>query len=82
MPPQGEVCEPANINSAEQIVISGHAAAVERATKLASERGAKRAIMLAGQRALPLFADEAGTGQAGCGPRIAGISKARGSDRL
>jgi [acyl-carrier-protein] S-malonyltransferase len=43
---QGEVCEPANINSAEQIVISGHTAAVERATKLASERGAKRAIML------------------------------------
>lgn len=44
---QGEVCEPANVNSADQIVISGHAAAVERATKLASERGAKRAIMLA-----------------------------------
>ena len=43
---QGEVCEPANINSAEQIVISGRAAAVERATKLAGERGAKRAIML------------------------------------
>ena len=43
---QGEVCEPANINSAEQIVISGQTAAVERATKLASERGAKRAIML------------------------------------
>jgi [acyl-carrier-protein] S-malonyltransferase len=43
---QGEVCDPANINSAEQIVISGHAAAVGRATKLASERGAKRAIML------------------------------------
>jgi [acyl-carrier-protein] S-malonyltransferase len=43
---QGAVCEPANINSAEQIVISGHTAAVERATQLASERGAKRAIML------------------------------------
>src|SRR5579862_2224502 len=43
---QGEVCEPANINSSEQVVISGHTAAVERATKLASERGAKRAIML------------------------------------
>ena len=43
---QGEVCEPANINSAEQIVISGHAAAVERATRIASERGAKRAVML------------------------------------
>jgi [acyl-carrier-protein] S-malonyltransferase len=43
---QGEVCEPANINSPEQIVISGHKAAVERAAKLASERGAKRAVML------------------------------------
>jgi len=43
---QGEVCEPANINSPEQIVISGHTAAVERATKLADERGAKRAKIL------------------------------------
>ena len=43
---QGEVCQPANINSSEQIVISGNTAAVERAAKLASERGAKRAIML------------------------------------
>jgi [acyl-carrier-protein] S-malonyltransferase len=43
---QGEVCEPANINSSEQIVISGNTAAVERAAALASERGAKRAIML------------------------------------
>ena len=43
---QGEVCEPANVNSPEQIVISGHAAAVERAVKLAQERGAKRAIIL------------------------------------
>jgi len=43
---QGEVCEPANINSPEQIVISGHANAVERATKLADDRGAKRAKLL------------------------------------
>ena len=43
---QGEICAPANINSSEQIVISGHTSAVERATKIASERGAKRAIML------------------------------------
>jgi [acyl-carrier-protein] S-malonyltransferase len=43
---QGQVCDPANINSAEQIVISGNTAAVERAAKLASERGAKRAVML------------------------------------
>src|SRR5207253_9538605 len=42
---QGEVCEPANINSSEQIEITGNTAAVERAAKLASERGAKRAIM-------------------------------------
>jgi [acyl-carrier-protein] S-malonyltransferase len=43
---QGQICEPANVNSPEQIVISGHASAVERAAKLAAERGAKRAIML------------------------------------
>jgi [acyl-carrier-protein] S-malonyltransferase len=43
---QGEVCEPANINSPEQIVISGNTGAVERATKLAEERGAKKAKML------------------------------------
>jgi [acyl-carrier-protein] S-malonyltransferase len=43
---QGEVCKPANINSPEQIVISGNASAVERAVKLADERGAKRAKIL------------------------------------
>jgi [acyl-carrier-protein] S-malonyltransferase len=43
---QGQICEPANINSPEQIVISGHAAAVERGAKLAKERGAKLAKIL------------------------------------
>jgi [acyl-carrier-protein] S-malonyltransferase len=43
---QGEVCAPANINSPEQIVISGNTAAVERAVKLAEERGAKKAKLL------------------------------------
>jgi [acyl-carrier-protein] S-malonyltransferase len=43
---QGEVCEPANINSPGQIVISGHASAVGRALKLAEEGGAKKAILL------------------------------------
>jgi len=43
---QGEVCEPANVNSPEQVVISGHTAAVERAAKLADQRGAKRAKIL------------------------------------
>jgi [acyl-carrier-protein] S-malonyltransferase len=43
---QGEVCSPANINSPEQIVISGNTRAVERGAKLADERGAKRAKLL------------------------------------
>lgn len=43
---QGEVCQAANINSPEQIVISGNAGAVERAIKLATARGAKKAVSL------------------------------------
>lgn len=43
---QGEVVSPANINSPEQIVISGHTGAVNRAAELAKTRGAKRAVML------------------------------------
>lgn len=43
---QGQVCSPANINSPEQVVISGNTAAVERATQLADQRGAKRAKLL------------------------------------
>jgi [acyl-carrier-protein] S-malonyltransferase len=43
---QGEVCQAANINSPEQIVISGNTPAVERAAKLADGRGAKRAKLL------------------------------------
>ncbi|MDX6693107.1 MAG: [acyl-carrier-protein] S-malonyltransferase [Blastocatellia bacterium] len=43
---QGDVCTPANINSASQIVIAGHAGAVDRAIELLKERGIKRAIKL------------------------------------
>lgn len=43
---QGEVVSAANINSPDQIVISGAAGAVDRAIELAKERGAKRAIKL------------------------------------
>jgi [acyl-carrier-protein] S-malonyltransferase len=42
----GQVVAPANINSPGQVVISGHAAAVERAAELVKQRGAKRAVML------------------------------------
>jgi [acyl-carrier-protein] S-malonyltransferase len=42
----GEVCAPANLNTPEQTVISGGAAAVKRAVEIASQLGAKRAVML------------------------------------
>lgn len=44
---QGHVCQIANDNGGGQLVISGSRGAVERACALATERGAKRAIMLA-----------------------------------
>jgi len=46
--PEGvaEVCQAANDNAPGQVVISGHLGAVERAIKLAAEKGLRRAIML------------------------------------
>jgi [acyl-carrier-protein] S-malonyltransferase len=43
---QGEVVSPANINSPGQVVIAGHAGAVDRASELCKKAGAKRAIRL------------------------------------
>jgi len=43
---QGDVCAVANENDPAQNVVSGHKAAVERATVLAKEAGAKRALLL------------------------------------
>jgi [acyl-carrier-protein] S-malonyltransferase len=43
---QGEVVTAANLNSPDQIVIAGHAGAVNRAVELAKAAGAKRAILL------------------------------------
>ncbi len=43
---EGDVCEAANDNGAGQVVVSGHKAAVERAIKIAAERGVKRAMLL------------------------------------
>src|SRR6202050_2129081 len=42
----GPVCSAANLNSPEQTVISGNATAIKRAVELASQNGAKRAVVL------------------------------------
>jgi [acyl-carrier-protein] S-malonyltransferase len=42
----GEVVSPANLNSPDQVVISGNAGAVKRAVEIASQAGAKRAVIL------------------------------------
>lgn len=44
---EGEIISAANLNSPEQTVISGHAGAVKRAVELATQSGAKRAVILA-----------------------------------
>lgn len=41
-----EICEAANDNSVGQVVVSGHKGAVAKAVELASEKGAKRAVVL------------------------------------
>jgi [acyl-carrier-protein] S-malonyltransferase len=43
---QGQIVEAVNFNTPEQIVIAGHAAAVQRAADAAKAKGAKRAVML------------------------------------
>ena len=43
---QGEIVTAANLNSPDQIVIAGHAAAVNRAMELAKAAGARRAVLL------------------------------------
>jgi len=43
---EGEVCEAANDNGGSQVVLSGHKTAVDRAIKIAAEKGIKRAIPL------------------------------------
>lgn len=42
----GEVCQAANDNDPGQVVVSGNAAAIERAVEIAKSKGAKRAIIL------------------------------------
>ncbi len=43
---QGQVCEVANDNDPGQVVLSGHAEAIDRAVEMAKDHGCKRAIKL------------------------------------
>jgi [acyl-carrier-protein] S-malonyltransferase len=43
---QGEIVSAANLNSPDQVVIAGHAGAVNRAVELAKSTGARRAVLL------------------------------------
>jgi [acyl-carrier-protein] S-malonyltransferase len=43
---QGEVVSAANLNAPDQVVIAGHAGAVNRAVELAKTAGARRAVLL------------------------------------
>ena len=41
-----EVCDPANDNAPGQVVVSGHATAIDRAIEIGKEKGARRSIKL------------------------------------
>lgn len=43
---EGEICSPANINAPNQVVIAGHATAIDRAVEGMKEIGAKRVVKL------------------------------------
>ena len=43
---EGEICDVANDNGGGQVVLSGHAGAIDRAVALAPGRGIKRALKL------------------------------------
>jgi [acyl-carrier-protein] S-malonyltransferase len=43
---EGEICSPANINAPNQVVIAGHATAIDRAVDAMKEIGAKRVVKL------------------------------------
>jgi [acyl-carrier-protein] S-malonyltransferase len=43
---ESEVCDPANDNAPGQVVVSGHATAIDRAIEIGKEKGARRSIKL------------------------------------
>ena len=79
---EGQICEPANINSPEQIVVSGNTAAVERAVKLATECGAEESCHAAGERTLPLLTHAACARSPCERPQRPFVSESRSAGRL
>ena len=67
---QGEVVEAVNFNSPGQVVIAGHAAAVERACDAAKAQGRQARGDAAGERAVPFGAD-ASRPRSACGSTCA-----------
>ena len=67
----GAPVEPANMNTAEQTVISGAAAAVDKAMQLAKERGAKKTVLL--QVSAPFHCSLMQPAQDGLAPVLAAI---------
>ncbi|MCX7893955.1 MAG: ACP S-malonyltransferase [Burkholderiales bacterium] len=68
---QGEVVEAVNFNAPGQVVIAGHAAAVDRAVELAKARGAKRAVKL--PVSAPFHSSLLAGAAARLGERLAGV---------
>ena len=73
---EGEVVSPANLNSPEQTVISGNAAAVKRAVEIASQSGAKRAVILPVSAPFHCAHDDAGAEAPGTGSARGEIQRA------
>ena len=71
---ENEICAPANLNSHEQTVISGHAGAVKRAVEIASQSGAKRAVILRVPLVTNVDADTETSGDEACNALIRQVS--------
>ena len=77
----GLVVQAANLNSPNQTVISGAAAAVEKAAALCKAKGARRTVMLPVSAPFPLRAHAAGAGGSGARARRAYAARSAHSRR-
>ena len=78
---QGEVVAPANVNSPGQVVIAGHAAAVERAVEACKAAGAKRAVPLPVSAPFHCALMAPAQARLAPGPRDPGLPRSRGAAR-